>query len=151
MFLTEKMSKIKETLELIEDLKSFSTLVIPMAFWYISLYLFHQSFFYSSDLLLRVIFCAFFAIIVFPFTSKISKKISNHNNEFSKKTYLKVALGAIIQTAILAILIFIFYTLQFWKGIKIHFYYFLLIYFSVLAILALFLPTFKAEQVEETN
>ena len=131
------MSIIQEVNESNEIIKAKAVNLLLLPFWYVSMFLFNKSFYSKEDTVIIVAMCIVLSLIS-SFSLSLCLDIFINKNNKSDNIYLNtMSISVALLSVWLSLLIFITYSFEFLFNQFIYFYWFIIIYFSPILVLAL--------------
>lgn len=141
------MALLKELDESHESIKAVALNLFLIPFWYVSIFIFNNEFYKSSDSIIIFTMCIVISLISsFLFHVFLSKLKEPDNRE---KPFFETMLSSVaLLTIWLSALIFVVYSLGFLFKIFIYFYWFLVIYFTPIIGLLILQSLFAEKKIE---
>jgi hypothetical protein len=132
------MSIIKEVNESNQIIKAKAVNILLLPFWYVSIFLFNNSFYSKADIIINLAMCIVLSLVSsFLLSVGLSQYIQPNKNE--NNLYLNaISISVAFLCVWLSLLIFIVYSFEFLFNQFIYFYWFIVIYFIPIFILVLF-------------
>lgn len=132
------MSLIKEVEELDSALKALLLSIVLMPFWYVSIYLFKNSFYQSADLIIVIIMCFVLSTSSSFLLSATGLWEQDEKLRAGHTVFTDMILSVTILATWLTFLIFILYSLKYYFNIVINFYYLVILYYTIILLVHLY-------------
>lgn len=128
------MTLFKEISETHHILKACAITLFLVPFWYLSIFLFNNQFYYDTDLIIKIVVCitlslsSSFAFYIFVYT------LSDKN---PKNIPYEIAISTMFLIVWKCVLMFAAYSFCFFSGNQLYYYWYIVIYFVPIIIFSI--------------